>query len=163
MKLSLSPKQQRFCEEYLVDLNATQAAVRAGYSKKTAGQIGFEQLRKPDVQAHINTLRAEQSKRTQVNADYVIKNFQEIVERCMQRSPVMIRVGSETVHAVDEEGRHVWRFDAMGANTANTKLGEILGLFNKKDDTPPEDRPLAELSDRELLALALVTPKGHGK
>ena len=51
--IKLTDKQQRFCEEYLVDLNATQAAVRAGYSEKTAGAIGFENLRKPEIQAYL--------------------------------------------------------------------------------------------------------------
>lgn len=47
--MALTDKQRRFVEEYLVDLNATQAAIRAGYSKKTAGQIGDENLRKPEI------------------------------------------------------------------------------------------------------------------
>lgn len=51
--MALTAKQQRFVEEYLVDLNATQAAVRAGYSKKTAGAIGGENLEKPEIQEAI--------------------------------------------------------------------------------------------------------------
>lgn len=47
--MALNPKQQRFVQEYLVDLNATQAAIRAGYSEKTAGQIGAENLKKPEI------------------------------------------------------------------------------------------------------------------
>ncbi|CCQ72407.1 terminase small subunit [Magnetospira sp. QH-2] len=53
MSSNLSPKQQRFVEEYLLDLNATQAAVRAGYSERTARQIGSENLSKPDIQQGI--------------------------------------------------------------------------------------------------------------
>lgn len=52
-KDSLTGKQQRFVQEYLIDLNATQAAVRAGYSEKTAGAIGAENLRKPQIQGAI--------------------------------------------------------------------------------------------------------------
>ena len=50
----LTPKQARFCEEYLVDLNATQAAIRAGYSVESAGSIGSENLTKPEIRAHRN-------------------------------------------------------------------------------------------------------------
>lgn len=51
--MKLTPKQQLFCDEYLIDLNATQAAIRAGYSEKTAKQIGQENLSKPDLKKYI--------------------------------------------------------------------------------------------------------------
>jgi phage terminase small subunit len=54
MNVNLTPKQQRFKDEYLTDLNATQAAICAGYSKKTAAQVGFENLRKPNIAAAIS-------------------------------------------------------------------------------------------------------------
>lgn len=50
----MTDKQRKFCEEYIVDCNATQAAIRAGYSKKTAKQIGQENLTKPDLKKYIN-------------------------------------------------------------------------------------------------------------
>ncbi len=50
---NLTAKQRRFVEGYLIDLNATQAAIRAGYSEKTAGQVGFENLKKPQIRAEI--------------------------------------------------------------------------------------------------------------
>jgi phage terminase small subunit len=50
----MTEKQKRFCVEYLKDLNATQAAIRAGYSVKTASEIGYEYLRKPQIQEYIN-------------------------------------------------------------------------------------------------------------
>ena len=54
MSLSkLTPKQELFCKEYLIDLNAKQAAIRAGYSPKTAGEQGYENLNKPHLQAYI--------------------------------------------------------------------------------------------------------------
>lgn len=55
----LTAKQRRFCDEYLIDLNATQAAIRAGYSKKTAKQIGNENLTKPDLAEYIEKRMAE--------------------------------------------------------------------------------------------------------
>lgn len=52
--VAMNAKQKRFCDEYLIDCNATQAAIRAGYSKKTAKQTGFENLNKHDLRAYIN-------------------------------------------------------------------------------------------------------------
>jgi len=62
----LSPKQRRFVEEYLIDLNATQAAIRAGYSPDSARSIGCENLTKPDIEAAIAELVAARSERTKV-------------------------------------------------------------------------------------------------
>ena len=74
----MTKKQRRFCEEYLIDLNATQAAIRAGYSPDTAKAIGCENLTKPDIRAHIDKAMAERSKRTGVNADRVIQELAKI-------------------------------------------------------------------------------------
>lgn len=74
----MTKKQKRFCEEYLIDLNATQAAIRAGYSPDTAKAIGCENLTKPDIRAHIDRAMAERSKRTGVNADRVIQELAKI-------------------------------------------------------------------------------------
>jgi phage terminase small subunit len=68
----LTPKQQRFVDEYLVDLNATQAAIRAGYSPKTARQQGHENLTKPYIEAAIQRAVQERSERTRVEADRVV-------------------------------------------------------------------------------------------
>ena len=74
----LTPKQEKFCEEYLVDLNATQAAIRAGYSEKTANRIAAENLSKLDIQNRINHLRNIQSQRTEITADRVIQELAAI-------------------------------------------------------------------------------------
>lgn len=74
----MTKKQKRFCEEYLIDLNATQAAIRAGYSPDTAKAIGCENLTKPDIRAHIDLVMAERSRRTGVNADRVIRELAKI-------------------------------------------------------------------------------------
>lgn len=86
----LTPKQQRFVEEYLIDLNATQAAIRAGYSKHTARSVGSENLTKPDIAAAIAEGQQEVAERVDVSQDYVLRNLIEIVERCMERAPVMV-------------------------------------------------------------------------
>ena len=68
----LTAKQKRFIEEYLIDLNATQAAIRAGYSPDTAGSIGAENLKKPEIRVRIDQAMAERSKRTGINQDRVL-------------------------------------------------------------------------------------------
>ena len=73
--MALTEKQKRFVEEYLVDLNATQAAIRAGYKEKTARSIGAENLTKPDIQKAISKAIDERSKRTEVTQDKVIEEI----------------------------------------------------------------------------------------
>jgi phage terminase small subunit len=68
----LTDKQKAFCEEYLIDFNGTQAAIRAGYSKKTANEIASENLAKPYISAYIKFLQEQRSKRTEVTQDRVL-------------------------------------------------------------------------------------------
>ncbi|MGF3026525.1 terminase small subunit [Methylobacterium aquaticum] len=70
--MSLTDKQRRFVEEYLVDLNATQAAIRAGYSEDTAAAIGYENLRKPEIAAAVEQAQAIRAERTGITADRVL-------------------------------------------------------------------------------------------
>ena len=74
----LTPKQQRFVEEYLVDLNATQAAIRAGYSEKSAARISVELLNKTQVQKSIEKAQAKRAERTEVTADRVVTELAKI-------------------------------------------------------------------------------------
>ena len=74
----MTAKQMRFCDEYLIDLNATQAAIRAGYSVDTAKEIGCENLTKPNIQETIAKAMAERSKRTGVNQDRVVLELAKI-------------------------------------------------------------------------------------
>lgn len=74
----LTAKQKRFVEEYLIDLNATQAAIRAGYSPNSARDIGSENLTKPHIRARVEEALAERSKRTGINADRVVRELARI-------------------------------------------------------------------------------------
>lgn len=74
----MTKKQKIFAEEYLIDLNATQAAIRAGYSPDTAGAIGSENLKKPEIRAYIDKAMAERSKRTGINQDRVLTELARI-------------------------------------------------------------------------------------
>ncbi|EIU1679848.1 terminase small subunit [Pseudomonas aeruginosa] len=78
--MALTKKQRLFVDEYLLDLNATQAAIRAGYSTRRAAEIGYQLLQRPEVAQAIQAAMAERSKRTEVEADYVIRRLREIDE-----------------------------------------------------------------------------------
>lgn len=139
----LRPKQEAFVREYLVDLNATQAAIRAGYSEKTAAAIGYENLRKPQIAKEVQRLFEERSAKVEVTSDYVLGNLVEISERCLQRAPVMIgqgarrrQKGQAIVDPVTGEVTiaPVWEFDSPGALRANELLGKHLKIFTEKTE-----------------------------
>lgn len=71
----LTAKQARFVQEYLIDLNATQAAIRAGYSTKTARSVGAENLTKPDVQQAIADAQYKRATKTEINAAFILKRL----------------------------------------------------------------------------------------
>ena len=99
----LTEKQARFVAEYLVDMNATEAAKRAGYSEKTAYSIGFENLRKPEIQEAIQAAMAERAKRTEITQDMVIR---ELAKVAFSNGTDFARVVSTPAPTtiVDEEG-----------------------------------------------------------
>lgn len=74
----MTEKQKRFCEEYLIDLNATQAAIRAGYSTDTANEQGARMLANVSIRARIDEALAERSRRTGVTADRVVRELAKI-------------------------------------------------------------------------------------
>lgn len=77
----LTAKQSRFCEEYMVDLNGTQAAIRAGYSEASARQIADENLSKPVIRDKISALQAEKSNELGITSKWVMEQFKAIYER----------------------------------------------------------------------------------
>ena len=78
MSKLLTPKQEKFCQEYIVDLNGTQAAIRAGYSHKTAYSMAGKLLKKPEIKAKLAQSRQEQESRTIIDADWAIQRYGEI-------------------------------------------------------------------------------------
>ncbi len=100
----MTPKQQRFVDEYLTDLNATQAAVRAGYSERTAYAIGKENIHKPLIQAAIQAAMQTRSERTQIDQNYVVSRLKEEAERMDGGSP------GARVRALELLGKHLGLF-----------------------------------------------------
>lgn len=100
----MTKKQKLFIEEYLVDLNATQAAIRAGYSVDTAGSIGSENLKKPEIRACIEKAMAERSKRTGISQDRVLME--------------LARIGFSKITDIIDPGTAVIRADATDDDLA---------------------------------------------
>ena len=78
--MSLTPKQERFCQEYLIDLNATQAAIRAGYSEDSAGVIACQNLTKLNIQNRLSELAKARSERVGIDQDWVLENIRDMFE-----------------------------------------------------------------------------------
>ena len=128
----LTDRQERFCREYIIDYNATDAAIRAGYSKKTAYSIGSENLKKPELLARVRELQTEQAERLCVNADWVVMQLVEVYKRCMQHKPVYEWRDGELV----ETGEYA--FDSKGALNALEMIGKHLAMFSGK--TPQDSK-----------------------
>lgn len=162
----MTKKQKRFCEEYLIDLNATQAAIRAGYSPETAGAIGAENLKKPQIQKAIARAMADRSRRTGVNADRVVMelakiafvNAADVIDaddatlKADAADEDLAAVQSVKVKTFGEDGveREIKLADKIKALEL---LGRHLGMFNDrlrldaKLDTGKLDSILAQLKD----------------
>ena len=142
----LTPKQSQFVQEYLVDLNASAAYRRAGYTSGNADVNGSRLLGKASIQAAVQASMNERSKRIEVTQDFVLGNLIEINQRCLQRVPVMVGQGKDRRQAVDENGEGVWEFDAQGALRANELLGKHLKLFTDKTEHSGHDgSPMIQL------------------
>jgi len=124
----LTPKQDRFCREYLIDLNGTQAAIRAGYSKRAAQQIATENLLKPVIKAEIERLKAERVERTEINADFVLAKINSIL--------------------LDPEARNSDKLKAAKL------LGRHLGLFKDNIKVESNIRHYADMTPTEREARA---------
>lgn len=130
---NLTPKQQRFVEEYLIDLNATQAAIRSGYSEKTAKEIGSENLTKPNIAKAIEEAQNKRAERTEITQDYVLSNIQKVIERCMQQEAVQARDGSPLlVQGPEGDLACLFEFKETGALRGLELLGKHLGMFKDK-------------------------------
>lgn len=148
--MALTDKQQRFVEEYMVDLNATQAAIRAGYSRNTAHSIGAENLIKPEIQEAIQDQKKKLSEKTSITAERILKEYEKIAFSDVRNvltvdgglrdasewdddtAGAVASVKSMEVHSPEGEkigtNREVKMYDKLRALEA---LGKHIGIFEK--------------------------------
>ena len=97
----MTPKQKRFCDEYLIDTNATQAAIRAGYSEKTAYSIGNENLNKPELRAYIDERLAEMQSKKIADATEVMRYLTSVL-RGESQSSVLAMCGDGCQEVIEK-------------------------------------------------------------
>lgn len=142
-------KQQRFIDEYLIDLNATQAAIRAGYSPKTAKVIGYENLAKSEISNAISRAMAERSRRTGISQDRVVQElakiaFVNITDICDPAGRIKDTAKEEDLAAIEGLRVKRSRSDTGSSEEREVKLcsklkalellGKHLGMWNDKVD-----------------------------
>ena len=129
--VKLTAKQQRFCDEYLIDLNATQAAIRAGYSENTAEQIGYQLLQKTSVHDYISKRMAEKEKELIADQDEVLKYLTSVMRGQRQSEVVVV----EGIGEGKSEARAMQKApDEKERLKAAELLGKRYGLYTDKID-----------------------------
>jgi len=117
-KKKLTAKQNKFIDEYMVDLNGRAAAKRAGYSKKSASVIACENLTKPYMKAAIEKKKQALAEACGITVKEVVDGLREVADRCLQKKKA-------------EDGQPADKFEPSGANKAYELLGRHLGIFEK--------------------------------
>lgn len=156
----LTAKQQRFCDEYLIDLNATQAAIRSGYSKKTAKQIGQENLTKLDIKEYIEKRMEEKEKELIADQDEVMKYLSSVMRREKTESVVVTLSKEKSTYVPDSNGtmrKQTVKEDIpkvveiparlSDANKAAELLGKAYGIYTEKVDMNADISPIVINND----------------
>lgn len=124
MPNNLTDKQEMFCYEYLIDLNATQAAIRAGYSPHTATKQGSRLLTYANVQKRISEFKSERTDRLQIDADWILQETRQIYEKCKEANDL-----KSCLKALDQISKHasVKAYDkVVPLATDNSNSGSII-------------------------------------
>lgn len=113
----LTEKQKRFVQEYLLDLNATQAAIRAGYSEKTAEQMGYQLLQKTSVQEAVQEAMKNRQQRTEITQDCVLSELGKVAfAKAADYTDSTLKY-SNKLRALELLGKHLGMFDGKGAKS----------------------------------------------
>lgn len=152
MANELTGKQKLFCEEYIIDLNATQAAIRAGYSENTSSEIGYENLNKPQIQEYLQRLMAKRAERTQITQDRVLQEYARLAFMDVRKlynedghlkkvqdldDDTAAAIGSIDVNiAKDEDGNYeaIKKYKMVDKKGALDSIGKHLGMFVEKHE-----------------------------
>ncbi len=139
----LTDKQERFVQEYMIDLNATQAAIRAGYSERTAQEQGSRLLLKVMVQEAIQEQQKRISEKLEINAEWVIQRLKENFEKAIQAEPVR-----------DKDGNPIGEFTYNGsvANRSLELIGKHIGMFKERVETEININNLKGISNEQLFS-----------
>lgn len=124
--MALTAKQTAFIREYLVDLNATQAAIRAGYSEKTASEMGYENLNKPQIEEAIFKALEERSKRVEWTADAIMRDLMEIANNRFVEP-------KDRLKAYELGGRHLGMFKDKVEHSGNMGVQVVNDIPRKSD------------------------------
>ena len=152
----LSGKHERFCQEYIVDYNGTQAAIRAGYSKASAKQEASRLLKKEKILNRVKELQTEQVKRLSISQDFVVQQLFDTYRCCRQAEPVMrwdydagemVKTGEYTfdskgaLKALEMIGKHVGMFDKRFAQSGGSEKSNLLDMLvnGTKEDIDTDD------------------------
>jgi phage terminase small subunit len=155
----LTNRQARFVEEYLLDLNAKQAAIRAGYSPNTAEAQASRLLSLVKVQRAVSESIDRRTARVEVDQDWVLSRLALIAERCLQHVPVQDRHGNPVlVETPDGELAAAYTFQANGATRALELLGKHLGLFPSRSEVAGQDGAslMSDWTEDQLIELILI-------
>jgi phage terminase small subunit len=169
IRARMTPRQRRFISEYLVDLNATQAAIRAGYSKRRATATGWDLLHKrPAIAAAISEAMLAREKRTLITADRVLQQFARIAFADIRPLAQLVEDGLEVKSLAalsDDLAAAVVELSANGKDVrlrlqnrieALNALARHLGLFDKK---PSRDEPASQHDEDRLPAREILRRK----
>jgi phage terminase small subunit len=135
LTMKLSNKQEAFCREYLIDLNGTQAAIRAGYSHKGAHVQAAQLLSNHKVSEYLQQLMNERAERVQRSADDVLRDIQAVKQSCMRELPDpqgnLVMVDSKAaLKALELEGKHLKMFtERVEASVSGSLQIQIINEF----------------------------------
>lgn len=123
----LKPRERKFVWEYETDWNGTQAAIRAGYSEKSASVTASRLLKNAKVAAYMRVRQREQYKAMNINKETLSAKLVKVLEQCMEGTPHL--VWDSDAHEYVPDGTFV--FDSKGANSALKLLGDSIGMFTQ--------------------------------
>lgn len=123
----LTPKQQRFVAEYLKDLNATQAAIRSGYSAKTAEQIGSRLLRNVQVRSAVDAGQAKLAGKLEITAEKVMRDLED-----MRRAALSADQFAPAIRAAELQGKHIGMFVERHEHTGTLNIVSALDAARER-------------------------------